>query len=193
MTVAQARESGETRWRILRAAEALAREAGPGHLSLDAVAARAGVSKGGLLYHFASKAKLMEALVADFLGEIDETLRAEESTGRPDAVIDAYISEFEARRCAEACPPSGLLAALAEDPDLLDPVRGFERDFLARIRANATDPDLATIAFLALHGIRSMELLNVSVLGAEEAARLVAELRGRLGLPPSRTEPLTAG
>lgn len=193
MAVAQARDGGETRWKILRAAEAIAREAGPGHLSLDAVAARAGVSKGGLLYHFASKAKLMEALVADYLGAIDETLRAEESTGRPDAVIAAYIAEFEARRCAEACPPSGLLAALAEDPHLLDPVRGFERDFLARIRANASDPDLATFAFLALHGIRSMDLLNVSVLEPAEVARLVAELRARLGLPMPAAKPLTAG
>lgn len=193
MAVAPARDGNETRWRILRAAEAIAREAGPGHLSLDAVAARAGVSKGGLLYHFASKARLMEALVAEFLGEVDATLRAGESTGRPDAVLDAYVAAFEARRCGETCPPSGLLAALAEDPHLLDPVRGHERDFLDRIRANASDPDLATIAFLALHGIRSMELLNVSVLAPAEVTRLVAVLRARLGLPASADGPLTDG
>ena len=42
------------------AAVALAREQGPGNISLDAVAARAGLSKGGLLYNFPTKAKLLD-------------------------------------------------------------------------------------------------------------------------------------
>ena len=33
------------------------------HLTLDAVAERAGVSKGGLLYHFPSKESLLQAMV----------------------------------------------------------------------------------------------------------------------------------
>ncbi|MCC2097105.1 MAG: TetR family transcriptional regulator, partial [Hyphomicrobiales bacterium] len=40
---------GTSRDRILRAASELAFKEGAAHLSLDAVAARAGVSKGGLL------------------------------------------------------------------------------------------------------------------------------------------------
>ncbi|GAY15515.1 TetR/AcrR family transcriptional regulator [Mycobacterium sp. shizuoka-1] len=51
-----------SRERILDAyAEALAVD-GERHATLDAVAARAGVSKGGLLYHFPSKDQLAEAL-----------------------------------------------------------------------------------------------------------------------------------
>lgn len=46
--------SSDTKQRILDAAAEIARELGPGHLSLEAVATRAGVSKGGLLYHFPS-------------------------------------------------------------------------------------------------------------------------------------------
>ena len=52
--------------KILAAAEELARVAGPGNLSLDAVAARAGVSKGGLLYHFPTKAKLLKRWSSNF-------------------------------------------------------------------------------------------------------------------------------
>ena len=51
------------RQRILAAADELSRDLGPANLSLDAVAQRAGVSKGGLLYHFPSKARLLKALV----------------------------------------------------------------------------------------------------------------------------------
>jgi hypothetical protein len=40
---------------ILDAAEALVGEAGAAHLTLDGVAARAGASKGGVLYNFATK------------------------------------------------------------------------------------------------------------------------------------------
>ena len=46
------------RRKILEAAAKLADDTGPGSLSLEAVAKEAGISKGGLLYHFPSKAAL---------------------------------------------------------------------------------------------------------------------------------------
>ncbi|MCG6122840.1 MAG: TetR/AcrR family transcriptional regulator [Microvirga sp.] len=177
----------DTRGRILAAAQDLAREVGPGNLSLDAVAARAGVSKGGLLYHFPSKSSLMTGLVEDFVARFDAAVRQGESEGRANSVIGAYLDEFRRDRCRGAPPPSGLLAALAENPSLLDPVREQERDFLDRIRTNATDPDLATAAFLVVHGIRSMELLNVKVAAEDEVdgvlKRLHALLEERQGEP----------
>ena len=45
----------DCRQAILEAAERVVTEAGAAHLTLDAVAGKAGVSKGGLLYHFPSK------------------------------------------------------------------------------------------------------------------------------------------
>ena len=176
---------GDTRRRILDAAQELARSTGPGNLSLDAVAAKAGVSKGGLLYHFPSKNRLMEALVEDHLSRFDAALSAQEKTGRPDAAICAYIAQFMAERQCGTPPPSGLLAALAEDPGMLDPVRRQERDFLGRIRANASDPQMATLAFLAIQGLRAMELLNTQVLDRTEEAELVDWLRQRLQTCPA--------
>jgi AcrR family transcriptional regulator len=49
--------------RVLDAFETLLIENGSGSVALDAVAAAAGVSKGGLLYHFASKDALAEGLL----------------------------------------------------------------------------------------------------------------------------------
>jgi AcrR family transcriptional regulator len=172
-----AKARGDTRARIIGAAETLAREVGPGRLSLDAVAARAGVSKGGLLYHFPSKTRLLEALVEGFLGEVDGALQDAEADGSPNAVAMAYLAAV-ARRCAcSEAPSSGLLAAFAEDPGLLDPVRAHERDFLARMRANAADPGLATLAFLVAHGIRGLDLLDLAVLGQAEIEAALARLR----------------
>ena len=68
------------REKLLEAADQIAREAGPSNLSLDAVALKAGVSKGGLLYHFPSKAKLLEALVETHLLDFDKALGAIEVT-----------------------------------------------------------------------------------------------------------------
>jgi AcrR family transcriptional regulator len=55
-----------TRRRLLDAAVAVVRREGPRALTLDAVAAEAGVSKGGLLYHFATKDDLVDALIEDW-------------------------------------------------------------------------------------------------------------------------------
>ncbi len=49
--------------RVLAAAARHVREHGPATLTLDAAAEAAGVSKGGLLYHFPSKHALVAALI----------------------------------------------------------------------------------------------------------------------------------
>ncbi len=167
------RQPADTKQRLLDAAEALARRLGPGNLSLDAVAAEAGVSKGGLLYHFPSKIKLMEALVENHLSRLDASLRAQEATGRPNAAICAYLDHFQ-EECARQRPPAaGLLAALAQNPELLVPVRAQERDFLERIRADATDQNFATVAFLVVHALRAMKMLGTEVMDDTEAKAMV--------------------
>jgi hypothetical protein len=65
-------------------------------------------------------------------------------------------------------PPTGLLAALAEHPQLLDPVRRFEQQFLEKARRNSSDPQMTVVAFLVVQAIRSMELLDSNVLSEAE-------------------------
>ena len=48
---------------LLDAAEAVVARQGIANLTLEAVAAEAGISKGGLLHHFRTKDRLIEALV----------------------------------------------------------------------------------------------------------------------------------
>lgn len=177
---APSRPKGNTRQKILDAAEAIARGEGAASMSLDAVAAAAGVSKGGLLYHFPSKPKLFEALVVSFLSRFDAVLQDAERSGQPNAVIQAYIKHFISERRCNTPPPSGLLAVFAADPGMLAPVQQHERNFLARIRANATDPDFATVAFLSIQAVRSMELFNTCVLDDKEVADLTDWLSDRL-------------
>ncbi|MBN9023372.1 MAG: TetR/AcrR family transcriptional regulator [Rhizobiales bacterium] len=180
--------------KILAAAEELARIAGPGNLSLDAVAARAGVSKGGLLYHFPTKAKLLQALVEQFLASFDETLREREALngGAPDSLVHAYLDTLVGEHLCHQPPPSGLLAALGEDPDFLEPVRRFDRSLLDRMKANSSDPTLALIVFLALHGMKSQQLLNIASVNEAEFKAVVARLYDLIGgakAEPARPAP----
>ena len=109
------------------AAEELAREAGPGNLVLDAVAAKAGVSKGGLLYHFPTKAKLLEALVEQFLAEFDGALndRERESGGAENATTRAYLDIMVERAAlppAAAVRPAGSAGRKSRLPGAGPPV-----------------------------------------------------------------------
>src|SRR5262245_2150654 len=57
------RSMSALRDRLLDAAEAVVVRQGIANLTLDAVAAEAGLSKGGLLHHFPTKDKLVEGMV----------------------------------------------------------------------------------------------------------------------------------
>lgn len=168
-----------TRQRILRAADAIATESGAGMVSLDAVAERAGISKGGLLYHFPTKGKLLQALVENHLERIEGMLGDSDDQLGPNGVILTLLDHFlvELQR---KTPEGGLLAALAEDPTILAPVAAYQARILHRIRANATDPALAETIFFAIQGWHHGRLLGMYVPSLAEMTALAENLRARL-------------
>jgi AcrR family transcriptional regulator len=94
----------------LAAADALLSEEGIAAFTLEAVAARAGISKGGLLYHFPTKEALLAALMRRCLDEeTDPTLEA----GTPARLrMPADLAEHR--------PALGaMMAAAAQNPALM--------------------------------------------------------------------------
>lgn len=170
----------DTKRKILDAAADIARDHGPGNLSLEAVAAKAGVSKGGLLYHFPSKDKLLEAVVEGFVKSFDQMLRErqQKKNDGPDSLVQAYLELFVEENDCRKPPPSALLAALAENPEFLAPVRRYHRSFLDRVKENAGDPAMAMVVFLAIEGLRSTHLLNIDVMSVSEIDDVVGRLKG---------------
>jgi AcrR family transcriptional regulator len=75
--------------RILDAYEDILIEHGPATVTLEAVAARAEVSKGGLLYHFGSK----EALLVGLIGRVAALSKADIETARgaPEGAVRYYL------------------------------------------------------------------------------------------------------
>lgn len=153
--------------RILLAAAELARDAGAGNLSLDAIAARAGISKGGLLYNFPTKAALMGAMVENFLKEFETNFaKAAEADGKN--LLATYIT-MSAADCNEMKPgAAGVMAAMAEDPDFVKPINAFKRRLLDRLEKGHQDREAILIAYLALEGLRSNVLFDTNVLTQEE-------------------------
>jgi AcrR family transcriptional regulator len=163
------------REKILAAAADVAREAGPGSVSLDAVAHRAGVSKGGLLYHFPSKAKLMQALVEHYLAEFQASLDQAQASG--ESLLAAFVKRA-ACECEEKKPASAnwIFSAIAQDPDFLSPMKAFHRQLFARLKEETGDLRAVLICYLAIEGLRSMNLFDFDVLSDEERHALIASL-----------------
>ena len=170
-----------SRDRILAAAEDVVAECGARHLSLEAVAERAGVSKGGLLYNFPNKEALLKALVARHLLDLDlrRADAAETLSAGPNTAARAHLLAQTAD-CEP--PPAGVLAALAENPSLLEPLRAHHAAFADRLRA-AEDPVLCLIAFLAVEGLKTLDIFEANPLTSDERQavreRLAAVLAAR--------------
>ena len=129
----------DVRTRLLDAAEAIIQARGVGGLTLEAAARDAGVSKGGLLYHFASKEALLDGMLRRLAGFIEleyrEGVAAQPAgAGRvARAMIQWAFGEGE-HACDERHDRAAavFLAAFHHDPALLDPIR----EVIARMRAD---------------------------------------------------------
>src|SRR3954454_17026754 len=155
-----------TRNRLLDAAAVVVRRDGAQALTLDAVAAEASVSKGGLLYHFKSKRELVQAMIEGWLAECQHD-------------IDAAASGFVRGYIAASAPAEnelGMLAALVADPSLLGTVREQYPIWQDRVEREGRDPVGATVARLAADGLWLAELLGMGPPTGELRERVLQRL-----------------
>ena len=130
----------DARTRVLDAAEAIVQARGVPALTLDAAARAAGVSKGGLLYHFAGKEALLEALLnrlSAFIAAQFETAFAATPAGRARTARALLAWEFDSNYATDARTNRAaavFLVAFHHDPALLDPIRAVFAGIRARLR-----------------------------------------------------------
>ena len=72
----RAKQPEQVRRALLDRAAAIAMDHGVSGVTVQAVAAAAGVTKGGLFHHFGSKQALIEGLFADLLARVDAEIDA---------------------------------------------------------------------------------------------------------------------
>jgi AcrR family transcriptional regulator len=92
MTSKRDATTASARNRILDAAEDLITTRGISAFTLDAVAQAAGVSKGGLLYHFSSKDSLISGLQRRMASRLVDMLREAEKRSEP--ILQAFVRQL---------------------------------------------------------------------------------------------------
>jgi AcrR family transcriptional regulator len=112
---------------LLDAAETVVVRQGIGNLALDAVAAEAGMSKGGLLHHFPNKDRLVEAMVQRSADEWRQcyTEAYALSPEGPGRMARGLLNHCFSKGWTEQLKRSSaaVFAALAHNPALIDPMR----------------------------------------------------------------------
>ncbi len=180
----------DARTRVLDAAESVILARGVPALTLEATARFAGVSKGGLLHHFATKEALLRALVERIAGELDadwERALATASADRRPATRAALAWAFHGAAEAEARMMrrgAVLLAAHHHDPALLGPIRAFHARIRAAVEADAPRPGIGLAIIAACDGLFAAHLFGTWQPAPEEAGAIEAALAGLIGAAP---------
>lgn len=161
---------------LLDAAEAVIVRDGIASLTLDAVAAQAGVSKGGLLHHFPNKDRLVEALVVRTAGAMrahheQAYFNTPEGPGR----MARALLENNLRDLNEWCVScrqgsAAAFAALAHNPSLIEPMRTAYADLYRRVAEDDGLPEgvgdavVAAIDGLWLYWVLGLVPINQSMI-----------------------------
>jgi len=185
-----------SREKLIDAAEVLVSREGVGTLTLDRVAAEAGVSKGGLLYHFPSKDALIEAMVErhlhSYTDALDQTLRGERTgPGRfTRAVVRAAFESSLQPPERERRTAAALLAAVVNRPALLAPVRDAYARWMEQASRDGLPAGQAVTVLAALDGLWFWNLLGLARLSPARARAMRQALEAMAHAPaPQPAEP----
>jgi len=138
---------------VLDAFERVVIDRGERAATLEAVAVEAGVSKGGLLYHFGAKKDLVEGLVGRMTGLAETDL--EQLRDAPDGIVSRFIrssvvigTPFDSTYIAMTrLAQSGLY------PEANASLAGVEQGWRALIEGAVGDPAVARLVLLVGDGL----------------------------------------
>jgi AcrR family transcriptional regulator len=167
--------TSNSRERVLSAAVDIVARDGSSHLTMDAVAAESGLSKGGVLYHFPSKETLLAAMLDHALAGYEQRWQTNQEE-HDDSALQAWIRAEQEESPAVRSLAQALLANAAEAPALLEPARVLTKQVLKRIRKESADADLAVLLMYSAEGMRLSSMLDLSPFKPAQRARLSKRL-----------------
>ena len=168
------KDSAKTKRKLLEAATQVVKEQGASCLTLDAVAKQAGVSKGGLLHHYPNKTALLTAMVTHLNDSFERAIAEQTADGM--TWLAAYVAMSFDPQQSQTAETAGMLAAVANDMSLLEPLAQRYKILQQQLEANSSDPDFATIVRLAADGLWFSELFGISGLSEERRSQVLARL-----------------
>jgi AcrR family transcriptional regulator len=144
---------------ILDAANRVLLKKGADEFTLDAVAREAAVSKGGLLYHFPSKNRLIQAMIERNIERVETTLREELEKSGGDYLCAYIRASFKTTTEPEQISRA-LFAAISNDITLLEPLKAHFFKMQNEIAEAAPSPEIGTLIRLSLDGLWFSELFG---------------------------------
>ena len=160
--------------KILDATLALVKEIGAPAVTLDAVAEKAGVSKGGLLYHFPFKEDLLTAANETIVMRLLEARKVEAAQlpDSPSRALKAYVMSSVYDRAGNDTLTTRMLSAGSMLKESADPIRRYWKERFPQIAADIGF-DRAALVHAATEGLWFMEVLRLSPFSEAQRARLV--------------------
>lgn len=170
-------EKVSTSDQILDAAERVVARDGA-HLTIDAVVKESGFSKGGVLYNFPSKTALIEGMIARMTGRFLERHEAAKAAAQANGapMMHALFRAFFDDKDVDRQVYMGLLAALSENLEMIEPVRQVHQQIRDDVLAHSVDPEIARIAMLAADGLHLAEILGLECFSSDERKAIEARL-----------------
>lgn len=163
---------------VLDAAERVVGRDGIGSLTLDGVAAEAGVSKGGLLHHFPSKDRLIEGLVRRSAESWRECFTSAYEAASPGparmvrALLGGCLSDTDCWTEQLRSTWSTVFAALAQNPALVEPMREVNGELRRLLAADGLPPGVDEAMLAAIDGLWLNWVLGITPLDKDRVARV---------------------
>jgi len=171
---------------ILTAAERVALRDGVLRLTVEAVARETKLSKGGVLYHFATKESLIQAMLDRLIQYCEQEIaQHQQNDAAPGRWTRAYVRKTLAPLTpypGEAAFPkskevgAGLIVAAATNPKLLEPLRKRFRTWQRAIERDGISPTRATVVRLAVDGLWLADVLGIWSLSDKLRRQVLNEL-----------------
>lgn len=161
---------------LLNAAEAVVVRDGIANLALDAVAAEAGMSKGGLLHHFPNKDRLVEAMVersAEGWRRCFSEAYNVTAEG-PGRMVRAVLDNCFTKKWTEQLRngSAAVFAALAHNPSLIEPMRAACTELHRRIAEDGLPPGVGEAVIAATDGLWFNWVLGLATVDEALVARV---------------------
>ncbi|NWJ46019.1 MAG: TetR/AcrR family transcriptional regulator [Chloroflexi bacterium] len=174
---------------IIEGAFRLVEREGTEKLTLEAVAQEAGISKGGLLYHFPSKEALVSGMLR-YMGEQFEQKIELAVANDPEPQgrwLRGYIrASLEPDETPQAVYMA-ITAAVATNRTLLEPLQKANTEWQKRIEESSGDRATATLLRMAADGFWYTEALGFGAM-SPELKQEIMELMLKLSKQNSSTE-----
>ena len=160
--------------RVLDATESLVAREGIGSLTMDAVSAEAGVSKGAVQHHFRSKNAIVAALASRKLRDLRSDLdlrKAALPPGSPRALA-GMAGQAVAEYGDERSFSRALLVAAVENSNALGFFKTMFADTFKEVEAESDGRDLDPLLLFAVMGLLLSKTLGIADLPPERVQEL---------------------